>query len=67
MDILKEHKDWIDAASYADMLRRHRFAPVGDPMFVGDTGEYFAKVMNEKKIAIGHKQAVAISKRIGWG
>ena len=66
MNIKKEHKDWIDAASYEQLLRKLRFSPAGDPLFVGDTGAYFQKIMNEKKIVIGHEAAVAVSKSIGW-
>jgi hypothetical protein len=66
MNIKKEHKDWIDAASYEQLLRKLRFSPAGDPLFVGDAGAYFQKVMGEKKILIGHEAAVAISKSIGW-
>ena len=46
-----EQKKWIDEASYEDLLRKWRFAPAGDPMFQGDTGEYYSKVMNEQRSA----------------
>ena len=61
-----EQKEWIDQASYEDLLRRWRFAPVGDPFFQGDTGDYYSKIMGELRAAdpAGH---VAASKSIGWG
>ena len=58
-------KNWIDKASYETLLRHWRFAPAGDPMFIGDTGEYYKKVLHEKKIA-DPSGAVAASKSIGW-
>ena len=56
-------KKWIDESSYEGLLYRWRFAPVGDPMFQGYTGEYYKKVMHEKREACDH---VAASKAVGW-
>lgn len=58
-------KAWIDSASYTTLLERWRNAPSGDRMFQGETGEYYAKVMRERRQANpgGH---VAASKSIGW-
>jgi hypothetical protein len=60
-----EQKQWIDNASYEDLLRRWRFAPVGDPMFQGDTGDYYSRVISERRNA-DHAEHVDASKRIGW-
>ena len=60
-----EQKKWIDEATYEDLLRRNRFAPIGDPMFRGDTGDYYSKVMNEKRAA-NPGEHVRASKAIGW-
>lgn len=62
----QEHKDWIDEANYELLLRRNRFGPLGDEIFLDDTGEYFLKSMAAKKQKLGINEAVAISKRIGW-
>jgi hypothetical protein len=61
----EEQKRWIDNADYESLLYRWRFAPVGDTFFQGDTGDYFKKVMAEKRDADpgGHVRA---SKNIGW-
>ncbi len=59
-------KKWIDGASYEDMLREWRFALAGDPMFQGETGEYFKKTMQEKKNALSADQQVRASKKVGW-
>ncbi|CAK2831347.1 conserved hypothetical protein [Vibrio crassostreae] len=61
-----EMKRWIDNASYQELLRKNRFAPVGDPFFQGDIGEYYLKVMGDKRIEIGNDSHVAASKAIGW-
>jgi hypothetical protein len=59
-------KAWIDAASYEDLLRRWRFAPLGDPVFQGETGQHYIKVMGTKKREVGQGGHVAASKAIGW-
>jgi hypothetical protein len=59
-------KKWIDNASYRDLLYKIRFAPVGEPMFTGDTGEYFVKVQRERRAAPGGDgEHVRASKEIG--
>lgn len=58
-------KAWIYSASYKQLLEHWRFAPAGDPMFMGDTGEYYAKVLREKRDADPARHT-ATSKAIGW-
>ena len=63
MDLTESLKWQIDNMSYESMLSQWRFAPVGAPMFQGDSGDYFSKVMAEKgKTA----DTVKASKDIGW-
>jgi hypothetical protein len=62
----KEHKEWIDNASYDQLLSKWRHAPLGDPFFMDDTGEYYSRIMGEKKIRLSHSEQVGASKRIGW-
>ena len=59
-------KNWIDNASYYMLLEHWRNAPPGDPMFSGEDGEYFAKVMFDKKNAISDAAVVNASKMVGW-
>lgn len=56
-------KRWIDNATYEQLLAKWRFAPIGDSMFQGETGDYYAKVMAEKRKTADHVQA---SKTVGW-
>lgn len=56
-------KKWIDESTYEGLLHHWRFAPAGDPMFVGDTGKYYEKVMAEKR---EQGDPVAASKAVGW-
>lgn len=56
----------LENMSYNDMLLRWRHAPMGDPMFLGKNGEYFAKVMREKKAKLSAAEQVAASKNVGW-
>jgi hypothetical protein len=60
-----EHKAWIDNASYEELLRKWRFAPIGDSFFQGDTGAYYGGALAAKRDA-DPDAAVAASKRIGW-
>lgn len=62
----KGMKKWVDNASYATLLRRWRFAPIGDPFFMGEMGDYFAKVMSAKQAALSHQEQVSASKSVGW-
>ena len=61
-----EQKKWIDNSSYEGLLSKWRNAPIGDSMFHGDTGDYYSKVMREKKAEVGHAEHVRASKNIGW-
>jgi hypothetical protein len=58
-----EQKKWIDEASYQQLLFRWRNAALGELIFQGEAGEYYSKVMAEKKARANHIQA---SKNIGW-
>lgn len=59
-------KKWIDNARYWEMLSKWRFAAIGDPMFKGECGEYFKKVMRKKRDEGGDVGHVAASKALGW-
>jgi hypothetical protein len=61
-----EMKTWIDKATYESLLSRVRFAPIGDPIFQGEMGEYFSKVMARKREEVGEAGHVSASKTIGW-
>lgn len=47
--------------SQLEMARKWRFAPLGDPFFSGEVGDYFKEVFAEKG-----GMSTAISKEIGW-
>ena len=47
MKLTEESKAHIDGLSYQGLLRRWRFAPVGDPWFEGETGEDWIERMAE--------------------
>ena len=65
-NIFYEHKKWIDNASYEELLRKWRLAPSGEPMFQGQSGEYFSAVMRKRRKEIGDAAHVRASKNIGW-
>lgn len=67
MTISKQHKEWIDGASYVDLLRKWRFGASGDPIFDGASGSYFATIMIKRKKQIGNDACVFASKQVGWG
>jgi len=65
MDLTPDRKAKIDSMEYRYLLYRWRFAPVGDPWFQGETGEYWGKRMKElREQGENHVQS---SKKIGWG
>lgn len=67
MDVMHDKtKEWIDGASYEDLLRRWRFSALGDSMFQGVTGKYYSDVMFKKKAALTPGEQVAASKSVGW-
>jgi len=57
---------WIDAATYQQLLERWRNAPCGDHMMIGEIGDYFVRVLREKRGQLTHNEQVTVSKRIGW-
>ncbi len=60
-------KAWIDGATYEQLLRRWRFSPAGgDPIFQGEIGQYYSKVMAQKRDEVGPAEHVRASKTIGW-
>lgn len=66
MELTKEVKQMIDNMTYSELLQRWRFAPVGDTVFQGETGEYYCQVMAQKRKEVGNEVHVATSKNIGW-
>ena len=44
---LTPDKAYIDSLSYEQLLSKWRFAPIGDPWFQGETGDYWGKRMKE--------------------
>ena len=67
MKLTPERKAIIDAKSYEQLLSGWRFAPVGDPWFQDETGEYWGERMKELRDAPGGQDAhVRASKTIGW-
>ncbi len=59
-------KKWIDDASYETLLAKWRYAPSGDPMFQGENGDYYQRVMNEKGAGLTNEEKSRASKNIGW-
>jgi len=61
----QDQKDWIDNVSYEQLLHRWRFSKSGDEIFQGEAGEYYSKVMNERRALVGNAEHVRLSKKIG--
>ena len=67
MNLTDKIKQKIDAMSYEQLLSGWRFAPAGDPMFQGASGNYWGQRMKElKEQPGGHEKHVEASKAIGW-
>jgi len=59
-------RNWIDNASYEQLLAKWRNAEAGNPFFQGEIGVYYATVMDKKRRQVGPAAHVAASKKIGW-
>lgn len=59
-------KQWIDNASYHELLAKVRFEPVGSPWLTGDTGVYLFKRWQEMKKVVGNDYHTRVSKELGW-
>lgn len=65
MILTPELKAQIDAMSITSLLHKIRFAPIGDPLFQDDSGDYCLKRYAELRDK-DPDGAVAASKTIGW-
>jgi hypothetical protein len=63
----QDMKDWIDKATYGQLLSRWRFAPIGSPWFAGEVGDYYAAAMAKRRAEPGgDERHTSASKAIGW-
>jgi hypothetical protein len=65
MNLTPENKAIIDAYSVEELLRHNRFAPIGDPWFQDETGDYWLRRLAQKRDE-DNAAYVQASKRIGW-
>lgn len=61
-----EEKDWIDNATYDQLLWKWRFTDLSEAIFQGACGTYFAEVMAKHRMDMSAQEKVATSKRVGW-
>lgn len=67
MNLTPELKSQIDSMTYRQLLERWRNGPLGDEMFQGESGNYWAKRMADLRSQPGgDAQHTAASKSIGW-
>lgn len=67
MKLTEENKKHIDSLDYEALLSHWRFAPIGDPWFQDETGEYWKIKMRElRSLSDGQAKHVSASKSIGW-
>lgn len=59
-------KSRIDALTYEELLHDHRFAPVGDPRYQGEEGEYRMNRLRELRSELSKGEHARASKAIGW-
>lgn len=60
-ELTPELKAKIDGMSQMQMASTWRFAKSGNPLIMGETGDYFSKVFQEKG-----GMTTEISKGLGW-
>lgn len=61
-----EVKKSIDSMSYETMLSKWRFCSIGDKLFNGESGKYFAERMAKLRLELPEGEHTRTSKRIGW-
>lgn len=66
MKTCEEMKAEIDGMTYEQLLQKWRFSSIGAPLFQGEVGEYFTKVLNLKKNELSPEAQASISKSVGW-
>jgi hypothetical protein len=66
MELTEQAKKDIDNLSHYELLKRWRFAPMGDLFFQGEIGKYWGERMQQLRDR-DPAQAVRDSKSIGWG
>jgi hypothetical protein len=66
MNLNNKLKAEINNMQYSEMLHKWRFAPAGDKLFQGESGDYFSKNMSEKRNKLSEDEKINISKCIGW-
>jgi hypothetical protein len=59
-------KDRINRMNYEDMVRALRFAPIGDPMFIGEVGDFFGHRLRILQSELSTAAQVAVSKLVGY-
>lgn len=65
MDMTAQLKDKIDKLDYFGLLKEWRHAPVGTPIFQGESGNYWWERMEYlRSLPGGIENAVAASKRL---
>jgi hypothetical protein len=64
-ELTPEQKAHIDSLDVEALLSKVRFAPIGDPMMIGEVGAYWLKKLSEVK-KNNLEAYVAASKKIGW-
>ncbi len=65
MMTIEQMKEWIDNASYGQLLARWRFAPAGSPWFQGELGDYYAQAMDKSRRETDNGECVRASKALG--
>lgn len=59
-------KQWIDTATYHQLLYKNRFGKSEELIFQGELGEYFMDALKKKGNELSSGKKVSISKSIGW-
>jgi hypothetical protein len=59
-------KQWIDNATYKQLLEKWRYASIGDSFFQGVISKYYVRVMLARRKLVGDKVHMQLSREIGW-
>ena len=63
---LQNRKNWIDNATYQELLQVWRFEPIGSDWFQDELGEYFKIKFFKKGEETPNEEMAQASKNVGW-
>ena len=65
MSSLIRMKEWVDKASYEELIEKWNKAKIGDPYFQGEMGDYYELALIKGKAGMSGHAVAQANKRFG--